>query len=132
MAAPLAAQIMSFLQQEPRFQAVNELRLVLDGEAVGWVRPQVAEALYALDRARVRINGREVLLSSDGSHDHRSALLQTYAKAMKQQGLLQNWRDEAMQLTRHGPTQEVVAAIHKEAVCQHVQAEAQQANECHR
>lgn len=102
MAAPLAAQIMSFLQQEQRFQAVNELRLVLDGEAVGWVRPQVAEALYALDRPRIRMNGREVLLSSDGSHDHRSALLQTYAKAMKQQGLLQNWRDEAMQLTRHG------------------------------
>lgn len=98
MASPLAAQIITFLQQEPRFQAVNELRLHIDGQAVGWVRPRVAEALYGLDRQRVRVDGQGVRLASDGTTAGRSALLQDLAIRLKQQGLLQNWRDEAMQL----------------------------------
>lgn len=102
MAASLAASIIAFLQQEPRFQAVNELRLVIDDQPVGWVRPSVAEALYELDRPRIRITGREIKLSSDATIVGRSAQLQDYALAMKQQGLLQNWRNEAMQLQLAG------------------------------
>lgn len=102
MASSLAAQIITFLQQEPRFQAVNELRLHIDEEAVGWVRPRVAEALYGLDRQRVRVSGRDVRLSSDGTTVGRSGLMQDLAIRLKQQSLLQNWRDEAMQLNVAG------------------------------
>lgn len=98
MASPLAAQIITFLEQEPRFQAVNELRLHIDEQAVGWVRPRVAEALHELDRQRARVSGRAVHIISDGTSAGRSALLQDLALRLKQQGLLQNWRNEAMQL----------------------------------
>lgn len=102
MAAPLAAAIQAFLHSEPRFQAVNELRLLMDGQPIGWVRPQVAEALYGLDRPRVRLTGREIHLRSDGTVDARGEQLQGYAQALKQQGLLQNWRHEAMHLWVNG------------------------------
>lgn len=102
MAQSLSAQVIAFLQHEPRFQAVNELRLHIDGQALGWVRPRVAEALYDMDRQRVRVTGRDVHIASDNTAASRSALLQGYAQALKARGLLQNWRDEAMQLSVAG------------------------------
>lgn len=98
MPQPLVERVIAFLRSEPRFQPVNELRLHIDGRALGWVRPTVAEALYQLDRQRIRVNTRDLYLSAGSDCASRSAVLQTWAQALRDGGQLANWRDEAMQL----------------------------------
>ncbi len=98
MTPSLSDQVISFLNSEPRFEPVNELRLHIDGQALGWVRPRVAEALCQLDRQRIRVNTRDLYLSAGSDCASRSEVLQTWATALRDQGVLANWRDEAMQL----------------------------------
>ncbi len=103
MPQPLTERVIAFLHSEPRFQAVNELRLHIDGRALGWVRPQIAEALCQLDRQRIRVNTRDLYINTGsigtGSDaDVRGQVLQDWALALREQGLLPNWRDEAMAL----------------------------------
>lgn len=98
MTPSLSDQVISFLNSEPRFEPVNELRLHIDGQALGWVRPRVAEALCQLDRQRIRVNTRDLYLSAGSGCASRSEVLQTWATALRDQGVLANWRDEAMQL----------------------------------
>lgn len=100
MPQPLTERVIAFLHSEPRFQAVNELRLHIDGRALGWVRPGVADALYQLDRQRVRVNTRDLYLSAGTDTASRSQVLQGWMLALRDQGLLPNWRDEAMTLTQ--------------------------------
>lgn len=94
----LSDQVIRFLHSEPRFEPVNELRLHIDGRALGWVRPRVAEALCQLDRQRIRVNTRDLYLSAGNDCASRSGVLQAWAMALREQGALANWRDEAMQL----------------------------------
>lgn len=98
MPPSLSDQVIAFLHSEPRFEPVNELRLHIDGRALGWVRPRVAEALCQLDRQRIRVNTRDLYLSAGHDCASRSAVLQAWAIALREQGVLANWRDEAMQL----------------------------------
>jgi len=98
MPPSLSDQVIHFLNSEPRFEPVNELRLHIDGRALGWVRPRVAEALCQLDRQRIRVNTRDLYLSAGSDCASRSSVLQTWALALREQGVLANWRDEAMQL----------------------------------
>ena len=98
MPPSLSDQVIAFLHSEPRFEPVNELRLHIDGQALGWVRPRVAEALCQLDRQRIRVNTRALYLSAGSDCASRSEVLQTWATAPRDQGVLANWRDEAMQL----------------------------------
>lgn len=100
MPQPLIERVIAFLHSEPRFQAVNELRLHIDGRALGWVRPGVADALCQLDRQRVRVNTRDLYLSAGTDTASRSQVLQGWMLALRDQGLLPNWRDEAMTLTQ--------------------------------
>lgn len=103
MPRPSAADVIAFLQGVPRFVPTDELRLHLDGHAVGWVRPAVAEALCGYDGARARRERGVLHIRSAGDLAARSALLQGWAEALRRDGLLLNWRDEAMQLD-HGGT----------------------------
>lgn len=98
MPPSLSDQVIAFLHSEPRFEPVNELRLHIDGRALGWVRPRVAEALCQLDRQRIRVNTRDLYLSAGNDCASRSEVLQAWAVALREQGVLANWRDEAMQL----------------------------------
>lgn len=103
MSRPCAtADVIAFLHGVPRFVPADEQRLHLDGHAVGWVRPAVAEALLGYDAARVRRDGEALHIRSEGDLAGRCALLQDWAVALKRDGLLLNWRDEAMQLDRDG------------------------------
>ncbi|MES3040307.1 MAG: DUF4743 domain-containing protein [Pseudomonadota bacterium] len=100
MPPSLSDQVIAFLHSEPRFEPVNELRLHIDGRALGWVRPRVAEALCQLDRQRIRVNTRDLYLSAGNDCASRSQALQAWAMALRKQGVLANWRDEAMQLNQ--------------------------------
>lgn len=98
MLHPLVTPLVDFLHSEPRFQREDELRLHIDGHALGWVRPAVAEAIHRHASARASLTPRDLMLRSDGDLASRSALLQSLALALQEDGLLANWRDEAMQL----------------------------------
>lgn len=98
MPPSLSDQVIAFLHSEPRFEPVNELRLHIDGHPLGWVRPRVAEALCQLYRQRIRVNTRDIYLSAGSDCASRSQVLQAWAMALREQGVLANWRDEAMQL----------------------------------
>lgn len=98
MPSLLSEQVIALLYSEPRFSPVNELRLHIDGRALGWVRPRVAEALCQLDRQRIRVNTRDIYLNAGSDPASRSRVLQAWALALRENGVLANWRDEAMQL----------------------------------
>lgn len=98
MPQPLTDRVIAFLHSEPRFQAVNELRLHIDGRALGWVRPQIAEALLQLDRQRIRVNTRDLYFLTGSNAGQRGQILQGWMQALRDQGLLPNWRDELMSL----------------------------------
>lgn len=98
MLHPLVPTLVDFLHSEPRFQREDELRLHIDGHALGWVRPAVADALLRHAATRAGMTGQDLMLRSDGDMAARSALLQSLALALREDGLLANWRDEAMQL----------------------------------
>ena len=98
MPSLLSEQVIALLYSEPRFSPVNELRLHIDGRALGWVRPRVAEALCQLDRQRIRVNTRDIYLNAGSDPASRSRVLQAWAMALRENGVLANWRDEAMQL----------------------------------
>lgn len=98
MSHPSAADVIAFLHGMPRFVPADERRLHIDGHALGWVRPAVAEALRALDVTRITQDGAGLHITTGTDVATRSALLQSWAQALHRDGLLQNWRDEAMQL----------------------------------
>lgn len=102
MPAPSTADVIAFLHGVPRFIPADELRLHLDDHTIGWLRPAVAEALLDYDSTRVRRDGDSLHIRSDGSLGARSDLLQGWARALRRDGLLLNWRDEAMQLDHDG------------------------------
>lgn len=90
--------VIDFLRATPRFIPQDELRLHIDGHALGWIRPTVADAL-------VRLQPDAVIRCDDGLHlragdtpASRSACLQALARQLQTAGLLANWRDEAMAL----------------------------------
>jgi len=98
MPQPLTERVIAFLHSEPRFTAVDELRLHIDGRALGWVRPAIAEALCALDRRRVRLDTRELHIGTGPDAEERSRILQEWMLVLCDLGLVPNWRDEAMAL----------------------------------
>ena len=98
MPHPLTERVIAFLQSEPRFQPVDELRLHIDGRALGWVRPEIAEALCALDRRRIRLDTRELHIGTGPDAEERSRIMQEWMLILCDIGLLPNWRDEAMAL----------------------------------
>lgn len=102
MPAPSTADVIAFLHGVPRFIPADELRLYLDGHPVGWVRPAVADALHGYDSTRVSRDGNCLRIRSEGKLGARSDLLQGWALALRRDGLLLNWRDEAMQLDQDG------------------------------
>lgn len=98
MPHPLTPAVIEFLHSEPRFLVADELRLHIDGRAVGWVRPAVADALLALDAGRIRRDAAGLHLQAGSDCASRSPILQAWAEALRAAGVLVNWRDEAMQL----------------------------------
>ncbi|REH37726.1 uncharacterized protein DUF4743 [Paraperlucidibaca baekdonensis] len=102
MSHPLLAEVIEFLQQMPRFSPTDELRLHIDDVALGWVRPAVADALVELAGAHAVRKGESLHLRAAGDSVGRSIIVQGWAHALHERGLLQNWRDEPMTLMHQG------------------------------
>ncbi|MEO6698330.1 MAG: DUF4743 domain-containing protein [Paraperlucidibaca sp.] len=102
MAHPLTTEVIEFLQQMPRFQPDDELRLHIDDVAVGWVRPAVADLLTTLAGSHALRKAKSLHLCAAADSVGRSIIVQSWAHALHEQGLLQNWRDEPMTLTHQG------------------------------
>lgn len=102
LSSPLADRVIAFLHSMPRFVPDSELRLWLDGRALGWVRPALAEALQAQSPERIRLDDSGLHVNAGDTCETRSQHLQTWMIALRDQGLLLNWRDENMLLTVTG------------------------------
>ena len=102
MSHPLIADILNFLQQMPRFTPLDELRLHIDDVAVGWVKPAIADALVAIAGAHAMRKTESLHLRAASDGVGRSIVVQGWAHALHEQGLLQNWRDEPMTLMHQG------------------------------
>lgn len=104
MSSLLSQQVIDFLQSQPRFRADTELRLIVDDQAVGWVSPKVAEALLALAPAQIQRTyvDQSLSIGTDGDYLRRSQTMQSLAIMLREQKLLLNWRDEAMQFELDG------------------------------
>ena len=88
-----------FLYSEPVFTASAVQRLHLGGSISGWVRPELAAALLTLRPKQTRHIGDEVYLAVAGKdYLSRSQELQDLALALRDQGLVGGWRNEAMVL----------------------------------
>lgn len=100
MSHPLTQSVIDFLHSVPRFDSTRATALVIDGEAVGWLTEDMCQRLLAAQAPA----GLPAWQSRPGAlqlttrgHD-RSQVVTGYAEAMRDQGLLQNWRDERMDL----------------------------------
>lgn len=100
MSPALTQSVIDFLHRVPRFDSRHATALIIDGHAVGWLTEDMLARLlatrvpaelpsWALSAGALRLDTR--------GHD-RSQVVTTHAEAMRAQGLLQNWRDEAMDL----------------------------------
>lgn len=102
MPSPLTSQLIDFLHSEPRFQPEDELRLHIDGHAFGWVRPPVADAICRIEAARTIRHKHDLHLDTGMDVSGRSELMQHLALGLREAGVLENWRDELMQLDLYG------------------------------
>ena len=98
MSSALAASVIDFLHAAPRFEPRDELRLYLDGRPLGWIRPAVAAALLELAGADAVQEAQALRLRLGEDLQTRSQRLQAMAAALRDRGLLRNWRDEDMAL----------------------------------
>ena len=94
----LSQDVIAFLHSMPRFTPTDELRLHIDDVALGWVRPAVADALVALAGAHAVRKAESLHMRAGSDSVGRSIVVQHWAHALHEQGLLHNWRDEPMTL----------------------------------
>ncbi len=102
MSHPMTQSVIAFLHSVPHFAQHDSITLVVDNQVIGHLTDTMADNLCQLatpaNCPSLQRTAQSVALNTGHDIHTRSQIITAYALALRAEGKLQNWRDEAMDL----------------------------------